>query len=179
MEPAPFSRWSGDAGDTEFALVSDDALVASAQTVCVKCRERIEVICLYCESGTDLETDELLMQFTVSNIWAMDSALATQLARWRFFRRESGAGSEEGCFANHCPHCGAMQEDTLLHAEPGGCVLLHPGGGAGSDRTHAAERAGSGGRGLGVWDLSRAAVVDANFKPVRGGVGEDEAVLGV
>jgi hypothetical protein len=41
MEPAPFSRWSGEAGDAEFALVSDAALVASAQTVCVKCRERI------------------------------------------------------------------------------------------------------------------------------------------
>jgi hypothetical protein len=49
----------------------------------------------------------------------MDSALATQLERWRFFRKEIGAGSEEGCFANHCPHCGAMQEDYLLHAEPG------------------------------------------------------------
>jgi hypothetical protein len=72
MEQAPFSRWSGEAGDTEFALVSDDALVASAQTVCVcvKCYERIEVICIYFESGIDLETDELLMQFTVSNIWA-------------------------------------------------------------------------------------------------------------
>jgi hypothetical protein len=30
-----------------------------------------------------------------------------------------GAGSEEDCFANHCPRCGAMQEDYLLHAEPG------------------------------------------------------------
>jgi hypothetical protein len=27
-------------------------------------------------------------------------------------------GSEEGYFANHCPHCGALQEDYLLHAEP-------------------------------------------------------------
>jgi hypothetical protein len=49
----------------------------------------------------------------------MDNALAAQLERWRFFRNGIGAGSEEGCFANHCPHCGAMQEDYLLHAESG------------------------------------------------------------
>jgi hypothetical protein len=69
---------------------------------------------------------ELLMQFTVSNIWAMDGALATQLERWQFFRRETGAGSEEGCFANHCPHCGAMQEDYLLHAAPGDVFFCIP-----------------------------------------------------
>jgi len=46
----------------------------------------------------------------------MDSALATQLERRRFFRKSIGVGSEEGYFANHCPHCGAM-EDYLLHAQ--------------------------------------------------------------
>lgn len=30
-----------------------------------------------------------------------------------------GDDAEEGVFANHCPQCGAMQEDYLLHSEPG------------------------------------------------------------
>jgi hypothetical protein len=30
-----------------------------------------------------------------------------------------GVDTEDGYFANHCPHCGALQEDYLLHAEPG------------------------------------------------------------
>jgi Domain of unknown function (DUF5710) len=125
-EPAPFSRWSGEAGEAEFALTSDEALVASAQTACVNCHERMEVICIYCERGIDAETGEPMTRFTVSNIWAMDDALAAQLERWRSFRKETGVGSEDGCFANHCPHCGAMQEDFLLHAEPGDVFFCIP-----------------------------------------------------
>jgi Domain of unknown function (DUF5710) len=120
MGTVNFSRWLGDEGDeAEFGITSDDAFVAAAQVPCLKCHESIEVICIYCESGTDSEMGEPMSQFTASNIWAMDSALAKQLERWRFFRKEIGAGSEEGCFSNHCPHCGAMQADYLLHAEPG------------------------------------------------------------
>jgi hypothetical protein len=29
-----------------------------------------------------------------------------------------GADAEEGNFANHCPHYGAMQEDYLWHSAP-------------------------------------------------------------
>ena len=120
MPPANFSRWLGDEeGEAEFGVTSDEALVASAQAPCLKCHESIEVICIYCDSGTDSETGEPMTHFTLSNVWAMDSALAAQLERWRFFRKGIGAGSEEGYFANHCPYCGAMQEDYLLHAEPG------------------------------------------------------------
>lgn len=106
-------------GEAEFVYTSDEALVASAQASCLECHKRIEVICIYCESGADSQSGDPLMQFTVSSIWAMDSALATQLESWRFFRKSIGVGSEEGYFANHCPHCGALQEDYLLHAEPG------------------------------------------------------------
>ena len=28
------------------------------------------------------------------------------------------AGGEENYFANHCPHCGSLQEDLYLHSEP-------------------------------------------------------------
>ena len=120
MPPANFSRWLGDEeSEAEFGVTSDEALAASAQASCLKCHECIEVICIYCDSGTDFETGESMTQFTLSNIWAIDSALAAQLERWRFFRKDIGAGSEEGYFANHCPHCGAIQEDYLLHAEPG------------------------------------------------------------
>jgi len=41
------------------------------------------------------------------------------MQRWPCFRQGVGEDSEEGNFANHCPHCGAMQEDYLLHSEPG------------------------------------------------------------
>jgi hypothetical protein len=60
-----------------------------------------------------------MTQFTLSNIWAMDGALAAQLQRWPHFRKAIDGDSEDGCFANHCPHCGALQEDYLLHDEPG------------------------------------------------------------
>jgi hypothetical protein len=128
MESAAFSRWSGEAGEAEFAITSDEALVATAHAACVKCHERIEVICVFCESGVDSETGEEMRRFTVSNIWEMDVALAAQLGRWRFFRRGTGAGapSEDGGFANYCPHCGAMQEEYLLHDEPGDVFFCIP-----------------------------------------------------
>lgn len=118
--PAKFSRWLRDEGDdAEFGIASDEAFVAVAQASCLKCQARIEVICIYCKSGTDAEVGEPMTRFALSNIWAMDAALAAQLERWPLFKKEIGAGAEEGCFANHCPHCGAMQEDYLLQAEPG------------------------------------------------------------
>lgn len=116
---AAYSRWLGDEEEPGFGIASEEAFVASAQTSCVRCRKSIEVICIYCESGTDCELGEPLRQITVSNVWTMDSALAAQIARWRFYGRGLGSSAEEGCFTNHCPHCGAAQEDYLLHAEPG------------------------------------------------------------
>ena len=120
MAPAKFSRWlGGEEGEAEFAIESDEALVAAAQTACLKCHARIEVICIYCESGIDCDMGEPMWQFTVSNIWAMDSVLAGQLERWPYFRPVTARDPEGDCFANHCPHCGAVQEDYLLHEEPG------------------------------------------------------------
>jgi hypothetical protein len=104
--------------EAEFGIVSEAALVASAQTSCAQCRARIEVICIYCESGTEAGLDEPMRRFTVSNIWAVDEALAEQLARWPHFKPVGGRHTE-GLFANHCPHCSAVQEDYLLHDEPG------------------------------------------------------------
>jgi hypothetical protein len=133
MAPVKFSRWLGDdENEAEFGIASGEANVAAAQASCLKCHERIEVICIYCESGTDSETGEPMTQFTVSNIWAMHSALAAQLERWPYFRKGIGAGPEEGCFANHCPYCGEMQEDYLLHAEPGDVFFCIPLGESGS-----------------------------------------------
>lgn len=114
-----FSKWLPDeyAGqDEEFSITSNEASVASATAPCQKCGSSIEVICIYCESGTIL--DEPLTQFTVSNIRAVDAALAAQLAPWPTFR-ESYSEIDQGiCFANHCPRCGALQEDIYLHSEP-------------------------------------------------------------
>jgi hypothetical protein len=118
--PMTFSRWLGDeAGDAEFGITSDDARVASVRVACSQCHETIEVICICCYSGTDSDSGEPLTEFTLSNIWAMDGALSRQLERWRSFKKGVGAGPGEDYFANHCPHCDAMQEDYLLHAEPG------------------------------------------------------------
>jgi len=53
----------------------------------------------------------------VSNVWAMNEGLRTQLERHPFFKRIGGP--DAGTFANHCAHCGAVQEEYRLHSEPG------------------------------------------------------------
>jgi len=127
---AALSRWLGDEGDlrdeAEFGVTCDAAFVAAARVACTTCRERIEVICIYCDSGTDEETGEVMTQVTLSNIWAMNGALSAQLARWPFLKKAVGSNSGDGCFANHCPHCGGVQEDYLLHAEPGDVFFCIP-----------------------------------------------------
>jgi hypothetical protein len=110
---ARFSKWLPDgAADEEFTITSDRAYVASTTVSCWECHAKIEAICIYCESG--IVSDEPLKQFTVSCIWAMDSALARQLEPWAFFR----SVDQESHFANHCPHCNALQDDLYLHSEP-------------------------------------------------------------
>jgi hypothetical protein len=77
-----------------------------------------EAICIYCDSGTDSETGEPMTQVTLSNIWAMDSALATQVERWRFFRKSIGVGSEEGYFANHARIAGRCRRIIFSMRNP-------------------------------------------------------------
>jgi hypothetical protein len=76
-------------------------------------------LCIYCKSGVDTEIGDPIVDFTVFNIWTMDGVLAKLIERWPHYRQGVGEDAEEGVFANHCPHCGAMQEDYLLHSEPG------------------------------------------------------------
>jgi hypothetical protein len=114
-----FSKWLPDEDaeqDEEFSITSDEAYVASAMVPCQACGSSIEVICICCESGTVLA--EPLSQFTVSNIRAVDDALAAQLAPWPMFRESYSEIDQGSCFANHCPRCGALQEDLYLHSEP-------------------------------------------------------------
>jgi hypothetical protein len=120
MEPARFSRWLGkQGGEAPFGIVSEEAFVASARSSCVRCGNDIEVVCVYCKSGVDTEVGDPLRDFTVFNIWAMDGALANLIERWPCYRKGVGEDAGEGNFTNHCPHCGAMQPDYLLHSEPG------------------------------------------------------------
>jgi len=115
--PASLSRWLGEEDDAQFGIESDEAFVAAAHIACSNCRETIEVLCIYCHSGRDLETGEALERFTLSNISSLDSALAAMLEPRGFF--STAADPKDGYFANHCSHCGAVREDYLLHSEPG------------------------------------------------------------
>lgn len=128
--PALLSSWMGDDADpgdeVEFAIASDAAFVASAQVACVTCGEQIDVICIYCESGTDVEMGDAMTQFTLSNLWAMDAALIAKLERWPHFKNIDDSKADGGYFANHCPHCGSVQEDYLLHAEAGDVFFCIP-----------------------------------------------------
>ena len=118
--PAKFSRWlppfeNDEEGDA-LNIVSDEAFVASTTVPCHRCHANIEVICIHCVSGT--AEDEPLTQFTISDIWAMDEHSIQQLQAWPNFHKTRDLDAEEGDFANHCPHCDAVQQDMYLHSEP-------------------------------------------------------------
>jgi hypothetical protein len=113
QDPTRFSKWLPDAAeDEEFRIVADQAYVASATVPCLGCKRKIEIICIFCESGA--VSGEPMTQFTVSSPWTLDAALMRQLEPWPTFR----LAREAGYFANHCPHCGAVQDDLYLHSEP-------------------------------------------------------------
>jgi len=122
---ATWSRWMGDGEEGEFGIESEEAFVAAAKTSCSNCGEEIKVVCVYCESGIDLETGDVLERVTLSNISSMDGALAAMLNRRGFFCA-AGGSEAAGYFANHCAHCGAVQEDYLLHSEPGDVFFSIP-----------------------------------------------------
>jgi hypothetical protein len=95
-----------------FNIRSNDAYLACASSRCCRCRREIEVAAIYCRHGD--ASEEPLEQFTVSGIRAMEPALARQLERWPSFRFDT----QQGYYANHCPHCGAPQDEATLHDEP-------------------------------------------------------------
>lgn len=102
-----------DGGEHQaFTIRSDQAYVACASSTCCRSRREIEVLAIYCQRGT--ASGESLEQFTVQGIWAMEPALTRQLERWPSFRFDA----QQGCYANHCPHCGAPQDEAVLHDEP-------------------------------------------------------------
>lgn len=113
-----FSRWlpSSDSDGDEFAIHSNHAFVAETTIPCQACSSMIHAICIHCGSGTIL--GECLLNFTVSDVSEMDASLAHQLEPWPHFRKVGANSDEALSFANHCPHCGARQDDMLLHSEP-------------------------------------------------------------
>jgi hypothetical protein len=115
-EAARLSKWLTVDEEDGFTITSSHAYVASANVSCPECHSTIEVICIHCESGT--ASGDPLTQFTVSDVWAMDDALARQLEPWPDFRMVADPDSQGGYFANHCGHCGVLQDDLYLHSEP-------------------------------------------------------------
>ncbi|HEY7930217.1 MAG TPA: DUF5710 domain-containing protein [Steroidobacteraceae bacterium] len=115
---ARFAGWLPDAAaqglaDTDCLIESPEAFVARAHTDCCRCGCDIEVVCLYCRSGA--VAGERLESFRVQCVWAVDAELRRQLRRWPGYRMEASAGM----FLNHCPQCGAAQDEADLHEEPG------------------------------------------------------------
>jgi hypothetical protein len=114
---ANYSRWLPDAEhDEEFNIASSDAYVAAATTACQRCQSPIQVICIHCASGT--VSGDPLSQFTVSDVHAVSDSLECQLHPWPHYRKVVVATTGDTYFANHCPHCGAEQDDMYLHSEP-------------------------------------------------------------
>ena len=116
---------TGDSrNDTQFAIASDQARIASASVACTCCGKLIELICLYCEAGS--ADGEGLEQFTVTGIWDVDPVLSAHLERWPGFRMGFNPVSQVESFCNHCRHCGAVQDEILLHCEPDGAFFSLP-----------------------------------------------------
>ena len=99
--------------EPSFCIESEHAFVACGQTCCRQCHARIQVIGVYCARGT--VDQEPLEAFSVQGVWEIDTALAAQLARWHFYRRDVA----DSIFLNHCTHCGAAQPEESLYEEPG------------------------------------------------------------
>jgi hypothetical protein len=104
--------------DPDYRILSDEAVVVSGRVRCWNCRADVEVICLYCQAG--FVDGEPTLDFSVSNVTAVDQTLRLQLARWPNFRALRGRGAGSGGFANHCPRCDKPQDDFYLHCQPGG-----------------------------------------------------------
>src|SRR6185437_1833114 len=51
-DPARFAQWLGIDHEVELSIISDHAHVAAATVPCCGCARPIEVICIYCETGT-------------------------------------------------------------------------------------------------------------------------------
>jgi hypothetical protein len=102
--------------DAKFRILSDEAAVVSGTVKCWHCGARIEVICLYCQTG--FIDGEATLHFSVSNVSDIDEALRLQLARWPKFHPLRRRGNQ-WCFANHCPSCERPQDDFYLHCQPG------------------------------------------------------------
>lgn len=113
-----FAAWLPEAAalelpDEQFLIESAEAFVACASTPCWRCRQSMQVVCLYCRRGT--VSGEPLEAFRVHCVWAVDEDLRRQLQRWPGYRMHAA----EGIYLNHCPRCGARQHEADLHEEPG------------------------------------------------------------
>ena len=117
-EGARFRKWL-ETPELTHNISSDEAFVASTRTSCRRCRALIEVVALYCVSG-EVYGDRY-GAFIVSDITAVDDALAAALRPWAFFGfiADNARGGRH-YLVNRCSSCGVVQHDYFLHCEPRG-----------------------------------------------------------
>lgn len=126
-DQAPFKAWLLPAaapaakGSTGYAIVSGDAYVATTISICWKCREPTDVICIYCASAT-IDGDHY-RHLNCSSLTAMDAALEAQMKTYPRFRFAYSKTANGHSFANHCRWCDALQGDFYDHNEPGGAFF--------------------------------------------------------
>ena len=108
-------------GRTEYSIVSEDAYVATTISICWKCSDPTDVICIYCALAT-IDGDHY-RHLNCSNVTAMDAALEEQMKAYQRFRLAYSKTANDHYFANHCRWCDALQGDFFDHNEPGGAFF--------------------------------------------------------
>jgi hypothetical protein len=103
-------------------------LLAQAIARCPHCSEPTSVFCLGVEPGHDMRTDDHwftedagVLLFYVESMSPEAVAHVRELAPQ--FRINYSRIVDRNYWANHCQHCGKIQEDHDLHCEPDAAFL--------------------------------------------------------
>ena len=103
---------------------SSSYLIAETQMQCAQCGRAARVLAIGLppnhESLTDGEWQTVEANAFIFYVGGLPDAVSQLLAEHSAeFHLTRGTDPAETHWANHCPHCGAMQADYRLHSEPG------------------------------------------------------------